>query len=119
MNLQDAIMINVPAAFFKEKMTLLTFCRFYKEMNKHEDYHFYHFIATIPRAQVCDIYICAHGRVVLKAKIVEFLRNEVVEFEDGPHGPRNWVITTGPVVFAPHRIEQKGFRGFRYTQQLF
>jgi hypothetical protein len=32
---------------------------------------------------------------------------------------RAWVILAGPVERAPHTIEMKGFRGFRYTEKLF
>lgn len=118
----EAIMINVPREFFK-RYTVKQFMKYYESMGQEglESACFYHFISSIPVSQdLSDIYICFLGRVVYKAKIVTFLKNESVTYDSGQVvGPRNWVVTTGPVVKPPKKISQEGFRGFRYCNQLF
>ena len=85
-----------------------------------EDTCFYHFISTIPVHEVTTVYVCFKGRVQYKAIVVQFLRMQSVMLDDYQHPePRNWVVTTGPVVKAPEGMMQKGFRGFRYCGELF
>ncbi len=142
----DAIMINIPLGFFTHGYDAATeklkneanrttelqhratretmFRRFYEQMGNYTSHSendcFYHFIGTVPVHPVTTVFVCFNGFVQYKAIIVEFLRNQPVMLPTYQHPePRNWMITTGPVVKAPHDIPQKGFRGFRYTKMLF
>lgn len=122
----EAIMINVPAVFFRNEgcpiRKMIHFCRYYEAMGSghYENAVFCHFISSIPRHQVDHVYICFAGRVVYRAILVEFqakTRQPIPELEY-PY-PKNFCITTGPVIKAPFKIIQRGFRGFRYTKNLF
>jgi hypothetical protein len=124
----EAIMINVPEAFFKHKGKIVGdrekhFRAFYEAMGTSklpEESCFYHFISTVPTHQVNIVFVCFRGFVQYKAIIVEFLKNKPVMLADYQHPkPRNWAVTTGPVVKAPEGMVQKGFRGFRYCKKLF
>ena len=126
--LPDSIMINVPEAFFQHQGKIVgdreaAFRRFYELMGTSEmpeDSAFYHFISSIPTLEILHVFVCFKGFVQYKAILVEFLRNEPVMLADYQHPePRNWCVTTGPVIKAPEGIVQKGFRGFRYCKDLF
>ena len=127
----EAIMINVPNAFFEEKKQPIlnweakekAFRIFYETMGmpgNNEHGCFYHFISTVPVHRVTSVYVCFKGKVQYKAVVVEYLRNQAVMLDGYEHPePRNWVVTTGPVIKAPEGMIQKGFRGFRYCKNLF
>lgn len=124
----DSILINVPNAFFLHEGKITgdreaAFRRFYEAMGTAElssDAAFYHFMGAIPTIEIQHIFVCFKGLVQYKAILVEFLRNQPVMLHDYQHPePRNWCVTTGPVIKAPFEITQKGFQGFRYTKELF
>ena len=143
----EAIMIHVPENFFghghNAKMIIpyetwanereKAFRRFYESMGAksgHDDYScFYHFISSCPGPEVEKniqyIYICFRGQVQYKALLVNFMRNAIVDLPTYQHlTPRNWCVTTGPVVKPAEPIllkdVWKGARqGFRYTKELF
>lgn len=115
----DAIMINVPEGFFRDtQYREESFRRYYESMGKpgNEDGCFYHWISTIPVQDVTTVYVCFRGKVQYKAFLVEKIKNgrPRPEWEQ-----RNWIVTTGPVEKPPVDIPQRGFRGFRYTKNLF
>lgn len=123
----DAIMIHMPNAFFKEegypRLKMASFRRFYETMGTadgDDDRCFHHFIGQIPRQPVSRVFVCFHGFVQYRAFVVEFIRNKPLILPGYSHPrPRNWMVTTGPVEKAPEGMIQKGFRGFRYTKNLF
>lgn len=125
----DAILINVPDAFFKHEGKIKgdreqAFRRYYETMGSlpglDDDACFYHFISSIPTIEVQWVYVCFRGYVQYKAILVKFMRNEPVMLATYQHPrPRNWCVTTGPVIKAPEQISMKGFRGFKYTKELF
>lgn len=121
-------MINVPEAFFSHKGKIQGdrekhFREFYESMGTDRlpsDSCFYHFISTIPVHEVLTAFVCFKGFVQYRAIIVKFLKMEPVFLPSYEHPePRNWMVTTGPVIKAPTPIPMKGFRGFRYTNNLF
>lgn len=122
-----AIMINVPEAFFKHNGKIKgdreeAFRRFYENMGHAAFEHdcFYHFISSIPKHEVQFVYVCFRGYVQYKALLVQFLKNQPVNLPGYSHPARDWCVTTGPVVKAPKgEFPQKGFQGFRYSEQLF
>ncbi len=101
------------------------FRRFYETMHKRSDQDcFYHFISSCPAEEIAKniqfVYVCFQGFVQYKALLVEFRRNQAIDEPNYKHPePRDWCITTGPVVKAPEGFAQQGFRGFRYTKDLF
>lgn len=134
----EAIMIHVPEAFFDHKNEEgfgssdiereELFRRFYETMEE-RDSCFYHFISTCPSHDIAEhithIYVCFKGKVQYKAILVKFMRNEPVYDGDYHHPePRNWCVTTGPVIKPAEDIllkdVWKGARqGFRYTKDIF
>lgn len=122
------IMINVPEAFFKHKGKMEGdreegFRRFYESMGRPGDFEddcFYHFISSVPTfTDFTEVYVCFRGFIQYKAILVKFLKNQPVELPGYSHpAPRDWCITTGPVVKAPAgEFPQKGFQGFRYVKE--
>lgn len=125
----EAILINVPDAFFNHKGKIegdreIAFRKFYEQMGKSDNSEdcFYHFISSIPTVeQIQYVYVCFKGYVQYRAILVQFLRNQPVMLPGYQHPePRNWCVTTGPVIKAlENNFPMKGFRGFKYTKQLF
>lgn len=123
----EAIMIHMPEDYFREggypERKLQLFRRFYETMGTgsgEDERCFYHFIGHIPRHPINRAFICFRGMVQYKAIIVEFLQNKPIKIPGYEHPrPRNWMVTTGPVERAPEGLIQPGFRGFRYTKNLF
>lgn len=137
LDIPHAIMINVPEAYFRDggfpEKKEAAFRRYYETMGRQgrEDECFHHWISGIPvhEKNILEAFVCFRGAIQYKARVVEFRRNHTERFRvwDDVHecyaiyidGPRNWVITTGPVIPAPEFIPQKGFRGFRYVETIF
>lgn len=125
----EHIMINVPIAFFCEESErrsaekMQSFQRYYEMMGKgiFENDCFYHFISRVPTLDtITHVYVCFDGFVQYKAILVQFLKNQPVMLHDYRHPePRDWCITTGPIVKPPFEIKQQGFQGFRYCKELF
>jgi len=123
----EAIMINIPEAWFTNdgKSALAQATRraaleiYYENMGGPKDPEgcFYHFISTIPRYEVLELYVCYLGAVRYKARVAGFIRNDFAPYPDSPR--RNYVIATGPVIKPPVAMAMKGFRGFRYSQKIF
>lgn len=123
----EAIITNVPKSFFAENdLSPDAYLRWYLGMNQDDTRVFYHFISSIPKFEILDVYICWFGRVRVKARVAQFLKDheltlptvggEVEKFER-----RDWMVTCGPVVKAPDTDEMiiRAGQGFRYTQPLF
>lgn len=124
----EAIMINVPESFFSDKSRGPAvehhFRMYYESMEGGLETAlcFYHFISCVPvhAKNILHVYVCFRGFVRYRAIVVEFLKNQPVHVGTYHHDePRDWVVTTGPVVKAPQGMVQKGFRGFRYCDKLF
>jgi len=115
-----AIMINVPEVFIKEKGERV-FRRVYERMGMpgFEEECFYHFISNVPVHKVCSAFVCFLGCIQYKVIVVDYLRNQPINLPGYQHPARDWLVVTGPVIAAPAGMMQKGFRGFRYTQNLF
>jgi hypothetical protein len=121
----ECIMTNVPVSFLSENgITTEAYVRWYLGMNSDPERMFYHFISTVPKFEILYVYLCFDGRVQLKARVGQFLKGHALTLPNVSGGvteyeKRNWMVTCGPVVKAPHEITQKGFQGFRYCQDLW
>lgn len=137
----DSIMINVPENFFVHNYSLAcpidkkkwmdrreqAFRHHYEAMGVgeiNEDSCFYHFISSVPVLdELLYVYVCFRGFIQYRAILVQFLKNQPVMLPTYQHPePRDWCITTGPVVKAPAgEFPQAGFRGFKYcsSEKLF
>jgi hypothetical protein len=132
-----SIMINMPRAYFLDggypDLKERAFRQFYQRMGHdgHESDCFHHWISRVPvmAPHILDVFVCFHGLVQYRARVVEFRRHHTETFivwDDElkcnmsiMDGPRNWMLTTGPVITAPPGMHQQGFRGFRYCSKLF
>lgn len=117
-------MINVPQSFFQEYPGgREEYLGVMLELVHHGHTPWYNTIANIPRQQVVYCYLVFDGRVQLRANIMEFMPKTDMRFNDGgkwrTFKNKNWCVLTGPIVKAPMDIPQRGFRGFRYCEQLF
>ena len=120
----DAIMINVPEAFFKHQGKIVgdreeAFRRLYETMGQRGgDDCFYHFISSVPTVEdIMHVYVCFKGFIQYKAILVKFMKAEAVDLPSYQHPARDWCVTTGPVVKPKEPVPQKGFRGFRYCRE--
>lgn len=124
------IMTNVPLAFFADNTNrwpahattpgrrMIFYRDWYLSQTNTNDIIFYHFISIVPVHDIVDVVICFGGKMQLKCKCT-FLKNEPLMLQTYNHPePRNWMITTGPVIQAPRGQLIRGFRGFRYLKQI-
>jgi hypothetical protein len=75
---------------------------------------------SIPKIGVLHFYLLIDGRVRFRANIVEYRGPKTLHFSRGRTiSGKVWVLLCGPVVRAPFKVEMKGFRGFRYTEDLW
>ena len=112
-----SIMINIPKTWFDTyDGGVKTYLRVMMSIVDSGQSPWYNAISLIPKQKVVYCYIVFDGKVQLRANIAGFLKKG----EKGNLlGNRNCCLLTGPVIKAPMKIEQKGFRGFRYCKQLF
>lgn len=123
----EAIITNVPKSFFIESnYKPEDYLKWYMGMNQHEDRVFYHFISSVPKFEILDVYICWHGRIQIKARVAQFLKNHALRLPTVNGGietfpKRDWMVTCGPVVKAPDTEDMiiRAGQGFRYTKPLF
>jgi hypothetical protein len=101
--------------------TLLGFMRVFEALNETEQC-WYQKMRNKPKHDVLYCYIIIGGRIMYRAN--------VSHYETGPAeimkpnqlvSQINWnrLVLTAPIVKAPHKIEMRGFQGFRYTNELF
>ena len=73
-----------------------------------------------PKHEVQYVYLVIGNKVRFRANLVCYDGPCEVRFRRGnTMFARAWIVLTGPVVRPPHDIPMKGFRGFRYTKELF
>lgn len=111
------IVITFPQVFFKE-MVPREFAQSFLTLSP--THHWLCPMANRPKKEPQWCYIVALGRLRYRAKVLGFEIGGEREFASGLSGDaRHWLVLSGPVIKAPHRIIQSGFQGFRYTEFLF
>lgn len=121
----EAILITVPAKFFKEYPGgEKQFRKILEGLNKTDAYQWGNTCgAGIPKIPVKYCYLVFQGKIQYRTEIARFERNKSMEFNDGGitrvFRHKNWVWLQGPVERAPRDIPRKGFQGFRYSEWLF
>ena len=74
----------------------------------------------IPKFEILHFYLLVDGRIRFRANIVEFRGPATSHFSNHRSiAGKAWVLVGAPVVRAPFKLEMKGFRGFRYTGDLW
>ncbi len=112
----------MPSKFVFHEYGARRFVRdFVQRPNDNENSCFLFTLSAIPKVNVLHFYLLIAGRIRYRANISSIEGRASRDFHDG-RGPIHgnaWAILTAPVVRAPFRIEMKGFRGFRYTEELW
>ncbi len=87
---------------------------------------FYWFRQTVqPRADVRDslqyVYLCIGNKIRYRCFFAGSMGPAHMKFVNHTESMFGsaWVLVAGPVERAPFKIEQRGFRGFRYCEKLF
>lgn len=115
----DGIIITIGSAWLKERGVRNWYKDFMQAMTC-EDGTYWIRQGTKPQYEVMYVYLCIGGLIRYRCNVVGYYGEETVEFSDGSTmSAKAWVVVTSPMVKAPHRIEWKGFQGFRYTHKLF
>lgn len=85
--------------------------------------HFYIALAQRPVHEVLHLYVLIAGKIELRFTLAGFRdvlpSAEVLCWDGTKMKGKQWAICTGPVSRAPEPIERRGFRGFRYTGDLW
>lgn len=114
-----AIITTFPRVFFLEKSPR-EFVREFLAMNDDGEIYWQCKMGNAPKIEVVYCYIVINNRIRYRANIAGFEPGGKRYFGDGRSATaRAWMILTGPVVKAPHRIERRGFQGFRYSDFIF
>lgn len=122
-NLQyTGIIKTMPSEFVFKEYGARRFLRdFYYRLNDPDtDWCFMFTLSAIPKFSVLHFYLLVAGRIRYRANIAEIEGPSTKKFSGGRTiSGRAWATITGPVVRSPFVIEMKGFRGFRYTEDLW
>ncbi len=116
------IIKTMPAKFLLEYGKKRFIRDFVLRPNESDGCQFVFNISGIPKYDVLHFYLLIGGRIRHRANIFEFCKphkgflNRETELM---MSARAWVITGPPVIRAPFKIDMKGFRGFRYTEDLW
>jgi hypothetical protein len=110
----------MPASFFEEYGMRHFLRDFYFAPNDDPRNCFLFTLSGMPKYEVLHFYLVVGGRVRFRTNIAKFEGERTLAFANhrSIHG-NAWVWCCAPVVRAPFKIEMKGFRGFRYTEDLF
>jgi len=77
-------------------------------------------LPTVPKIEVLYFYFLIKGRVRYRLNISHYEDGGTRTFSDGRvWTAKTWAVLTGPVVRPPHKVEMRGFQGFRYSGVLF
>lgn len=116
----DGIIITISAGMLKEKGYRNWLRNFLHAMNT-DGWVYYMRQGVKPKVDVLYVYLCIGGKVRFRAQFAGADTGEK-QFSDGKQmSAKVWLMLVGPVV-RPRRGDEplmKGFRGFRYTPQLF
>lgn len=75
---------------------------------------------AVPKQEVLHLYLVIEGNVELRLNIAEYLPGTSERCWDGEtRAPKFWAVCTGPVSRPEVPIKQRGFQGFRYTEELW
>jgi len=78
-------------------------------------------LPTKPRLEVLHCYIVVAGQVRVRANIAGYDESGVsLRCWDGTERTAKiWAVLTAPISYPPEPIKMRGFRGFRYTGDLW
>lgn len=80
-------------------------------------------LAQRPTIEVLHCYLLIGNIVRVRANISEYLSGdqigEVECWDDSTRDAKWWAVLTAPVSWPPEEITMRGFRGFRYTEDLW
>ena len=77
-------------------------------------------MAQVPKIEVLHMYLLIEGLIRVRMNIVEYaLGDAAICWDSTIRQPKYWAVCSGPVSRPDHRIERRGFQGFRYTEDLW
>jgi hypothetical protein len=119
----DAIIVTLPKRFFEE-YDHAKYLDEIRRMSEDEGFMWFRAVKNLPKVDVLYVYTIIDNKIHHRANLVHYERNKTYTFPRPEGGRRtfenkNWIVTTGPVVMAPHEWPMKGFQGFRYSKTLF
>jgi hypothetical protein len=119
----DAIILAMPAAFFKE-YTMERFLKDVEGMNTIDGYVWYMVRKNLPKIITKYCYWIIDGKIRYRMEISHFEVGHDYAFTRKNGGTRhficaNCIVLQGPVIEAPYEIPMRGFQGFRYTELIF
>lgn len=116
----DGIIITISASMLKEKGLRNWLRNFLACMSSDGCYYYMRQGAEPKRPGLRFVYLCIGNKIRYRAYFAGSQGPSKVTFNDGKSmEARAWVILAGPVERSPEAIPMKGFRGFRYTKQIF
>ena len=77
-------------------------------------------LAQMPKIDVLHMYLLIEGFIRVRLNIVEYVDGtSEICWDATIRQPKFWAVCSGPVDRPPHRLERRGFQGFRYTEELW
>ena len=115
----DGIIITISQEMLKEK-GYRNWLRNFLDAMRRDEWTYWMRLGTVPKHEVLWVYLCIGNKIRYRANFVMYKGAGEFTFNDGKklYG-RAWVVLSGPVVKPTEEIYRKGFRGFRYTQEIF
>lgn len=123
----DGIIITISEAMLKEKGYRNWRKNFMDAMNRVDDgWTYWMKQGARPKKDFLYVYLSLGGKIRYRCVYVQSYGPGEKQFSDGKKMfARAWVVMAGPLI-TPERpvytmdvVNQKGFRGFRYTHKLF
>lgn len=90
-----------------------------KEINEGKSFWFMSFPVR-PKTKVLYLYVAFDGHIQFRVNIMDYRAGDgKTNLYGGSFFAKVWAICTGPMMFPPRPIPMRGFRGFRYTEELW
>lgn len=91
-----------------------------KALERGRDLKIYIALQAIPKLEILHMYLLVEGEVRVRLNIACYEPGDARECWDRSiRKPKFWAVCTGPVSRPPEPIKMSGFRGFRYTENLW
>jgi hypothetical protein len=77
-------------------------------------------MAQMPKTEVLHMYLLIEGFIRVRLNIVEYIPGtSEICWDSTIRQPKFWAVCSGPVERPPHKLQRRGFQGFRYTEELW
>lgn len=116
----EGIILTIGAGYLEDRGIRAWLSDFMDAMNNPNTHTYWMRLPTRPKQEPLYIYLIIKNIIRYRFTFVCYEKGGEMIFNSGKKlTAKAWMVGVGPLVKAPHKIERRGFRGFRYCDFIF